>query len=72
MLLGAQKRDLSHNEEPAYLISNQALQLQRQLIQLQSSQDQQLPQLRQHLWLVQGDQQPVLFQLKTGLDQQAW
>ena len=74
MLLGAQRRDLSHNEESAHFVHNQVLQLQRQLIQLQSGeiQDQQLPQLRQLLWLVKGDQQPVLLQFQTGPNQQAW
>jgi len=71
-LLGAQRRDLPYNEEPAYLVHPQALQLRRQYPQVQSGQDRQLPQLRQHLWLVKNDQQPVLVRLQTGLNQQAW
>jgi len=53
MLLGVQRRDLSYDEEPAYLVLHyQALQLWRQHPQVQSSQDWQLPQLHQHLWLI--------------------
>ena len=74
MLLGAQRRDLSHNKDPVHLIPNQALQLQRQLIQLRSGeiQDRKPLQLCQLLWLVQGDQQPVLLWFQTGPNQQAW
>jgi len=35
-MLQAQRRDLSYHEEPTYLVPHQALQLWRQLIQLQS------------------------------------
>ena len=73
-LLGAQRRNLSYDEEPAYLVHYQVLQLRRQLIQLRSGeiQDQKPLQLRQLLWLVQGDQQPVLVRFQTGPNQQAW
>ena len=74
-LLGVQRQDLSEDKESAYLVPNQALQHWRQLIQLWSGeiQDWQLPQLRQLLWLVQDNQQPVLLRFQqTGLNQQAW
>jgi len=54
-LLGEQRRDLSHDEDPVHLIPNQALQLQRQLIQLRSGEIQGRQPIQLHLWLVQDD-----------------